>query len=334
MIGARIPRAKPFPGRVAAGWAWAAALVLLAAGAVAGAGDPDPGPSPGTSVVFLGTGFPRPDPHAMGPSLAVVVGERAFLVDAGAGVVRRAAEAFERGEQALAADRLDTVFLTHLHSDHTLGLPDLLLTPWVVGREEPLTVLGPAGSTKMLESITQAWNEDIAVRLGGGEGGNTTGYRAVVREIEPGVVYRDGPVTVTAFRVKHGSWHDAFGFRFDTPGRSIVVSGDTAADPELIERVCDGCDVLIHEVFTGQGIIENSFTRKKLGHSQADWAAYMSKFHTSAHDLGLIARAAKPKLLIVHHTILLGSATEEDLVREIRASFDGPVEVARDLSKY
>jgi len=311
-----------------------AALALLAAGAPAGAADSQENPSPGASVVFLGTGYPRPDPRAMGPSLAVVVGEKAYLVDAGAGVVRRAAEAFERGERALAVDRLDTVFLTHLHSDHTLGLPDLLLTPWVVGREKPLTVIGPAGSTKMLESLSQAWSEDIAVRLEGGEGGNRTGYRAVVREIEPGVVFRDDAVSVTAFRVRHGSWRDAFGFRFDAAGRSIVVSGDTAADPELIERVCDGCDVLIHEVFAGTGIIENSFTAKKLGHSQADWAAYMAKFHTSAHDVGLIARAAKPKLLIVHHTILLGSATDEDLVREIRASFDGRVEVARDLAKY
>jgi ribonuclease BN (tRNA processing enzyme) len=284
--------------------------------------------------VFLGTGFPRPDPHAMGPSLAIVVGDRAYLVDAGAGVVRRAAEAFERGDQALAVDRLDTVFLTHLHSDHTLGLPDLLLTPWVVGRVKPLTVIGPAGSTKMLEEITEAWSEDITVRLEGGEGGNKTGYRSVVREIEPGVVYQDGSVTVTAFQVKHGSWEDAFGFRFDTPGRSIVISGDTSAAPELIERVCNGCDVLIHEVFTGEGIIENSFTQKKLGHSQADWAAYMAKFHTSAQDLGLIARAAKPKLLIVHHTIYLGPATEEELVREIRANFDGRIEVATDLSEY
>ncbi|MCA9299810.1 MAG: MBL fold metallo-hydrolase, partial [Phycisphaerales bacterium] len=275
-----------------------------------------------------------PDPHAMGPSIAIVGGGRAFLVDAGAGVVRRAAEAFERGEKALAVDRLDTVFLTHLHSDHTLGLPDLLLTPWVVGREKPLTVIGPKGSKKMVESISQAWSEDIHVRLEGGEGGNRTGYQAVVREIEPGVVFRDGAVEVTAFRVPHGSWSEAFGYRFDTPGRSIVVSGDTAADPEQMQRVCNGCDVLIHEVFAGRGIIENSFTEKKLGHAEADWATYMAKFHTSARDLGRIAQAAKPKLLIVHHTILLGGATEEDLVREIRVHFDGRIEVARDLSKY
>jgi ribonuclease BN (tRNA processing enzyme) len=334
MSGKKTPRPTARSGGITARLAAVAALVMLAAGVGASAADTRENPSPQVGIVFLGTGFPRPDPRAMGPSLAVVVGEKAYLVDAGAGVVRRAAEAFERGEPALAADRLDTVFLTHLHSDHTLGLPDLLLTPWVVGREKPLTVIGPAGSTKMLESLSRAWSEDIAVRLEGGEGGNRTGYRAVVREIEPGVVFRDDLVEVTAFRVRHGSWHDAFGFRFDASGRSIVVSGDTAADPELVQRVCNGCDVLVHEVFAGTGIIENSFTSQKLGHPQADWAAYMAKFHTSASDLGRIARAAQPKLLIIHHTILLGNATEEDLVREIRAHFQGRIEVARDLATY
>ena len=320
--------------QIATRWVVVTALALLAQGTLVQAAEPNASSSPSTSVVFLGTGFPRPDPHSMGPSLAIVVGEKVYLVDAGAGVVRRAAEAFERGEKALAVDHLDTVFLTHLHSDHTLGLPDLLLTPWVVGRDKALTVIGPTGAAKMLDSIAQAWTEDIHVRLEGGEGGNKSGYKAAVEEIEPGIVYQDGSVEVTAFRVNHGSWHDAFGFRFDTPDKSIVISGDTTALPDLMQKVCGGCDILIHEVFTGEGIIENTFTQKKLGQSQANWAAYMAKFHTSAHDLGLIAKAAKPKLLIVHHAIPLGQATDEDFLREIRANFDGRAEVAKDLSKY
>ena len=223
-----------------------AAFALLPARAA----DVTPSGDDVTKVVFLGTGYPRPDPRAMGPSLAINVRGHAYIVDAGTGVVRRAAAAFERGEMALSADNLNTVVLTHLHSDHTIGLPDLLFTPWIVGSKAPLTVVGPPASVKMLDHIAQAWDEDIHVRL---RGGNTTGYKAMVKEIqEPGKVYQNENVTVTAFKVKHGSWHDAFAFRFDTPDKSIVVSGDTSAVPDVMQKACNGCDILIHEVFAAR----------------------------------------------------------------------------------
>lgn len=309
------------------------AVALLAQSRGASAADLSPTGSE-TKVIFLGTGYPRPDPAAMGPSLAIVVRGRAYIVDAGPGVVRRAAAAFEAGEPALSADNLNIVFLTHLHSDHTLGLPDLLLTPWVVGRKAPLIVIGPKGTSNMLDNISRAWVEDIHVRLEGGEGGNRTGYKSEVKEIEPGKVYQDENVTVTAFRVSHGSWHDAFGFRFDTPDKSIVISGDTAAAADVMQAACHGCDILIHEVFAGQGVIENVFVKKDFNHSEANWATYMSTFHTSAQDLGYIAKVARPKLLIVHHTILLGKATEQDVVRDIKVNFAGPVRVAKDLDTF
>jgi ribonuclease Z len=118
----------------------------------------------GTQVVMLGTGTPQPDPERAGPSTAVIVNDTAYVVDAGVGVVRRAAAAQQKGIAALAPTKLRVVFLTHLHSDHTLGLPDLIFTPWIMGREEPLELYGPAGTQAMVDGILQAYRIDVKTR--------------------------------------------------------------------------------------------------------------------------------------------------------------------------
>src|SRR5512143_723328 len=139
-----------------------------------------------TTVILLGTGMPRPDPDASGPATAVVVGKKVFVFDAGPGVERR-----------LAAARLPiagptALFITHLHSDHTLGYPDLIFTSWVMGRKTPLRVYGPPGLRKMTDHLLAAWEKDIAVRTEGLEHETPDGYRVDVREIGPGVVYDSG----------------------------------------------------------------------------------------------------------------------------------------------
>ena len=199
-------------------------------------------------VVVLGTGTPIADPERSGPAVAVVVGDAAYLVDCGPGVVRRAAAAEKAGIKALAVKNLKLVFITHLHSDHTVGYPDLIFTPWVLKRSEPLTAYGPRGLRKMTEHIEKAWEKDVYVRTHGLEEANRTGYKVVVHEIAPGVVYRDANVKVTAFLVKHGIWDQAYGYRFDTADRRIVISGDTAP-AESVVQACDGCDVLLHEIY-------------------------------------------------------------------------------------
>src|SRR5260370_69124 len=151
--------------------------------------------SDSTKIVMLGTGTPNADPDRSGPAVAIVVNGRAYIVDAGAGVVRRAAAAARAGNRALVAANLDIVFLTHLHSDHTLGLPDLLLSAWVLGRAGPLRVFGPVGTAAMVGHITAAWAEDIHVPVTGGEQGNKTGVRSPPAEIHAGVVYRDSTIT-------------------------------------------------------------------------------------------------------------------------------------------
>jgi ribonuclease BN (tRNA processing enzyme) len=280
-------------------------------------------PDLGTKVVMLGTGTPVPDPDRSGPAVAVVVNGRAYLVDCGPGVVRRAvAAARKNGIAALNVDTLNTVFITHLHSDHTLGYPDLIFSPWVMGRAAPLEAYGPHGLKNMTEHIEQAWAEDVRVRREGLESANATGYKVNVHEIEPGVVYRDDNVTVTAFPVKHGTWKEAYGYKFETRDRKIVISGDTAPAGEVV-KACNGCDVLLHEVYNPHG--------RELG--IAHWKQYFQTFHTSPAELGDIARRAHPRLLVVYHQVL-EQLPEEQLAMEIGKEYSGNWVSARDLEVY
>ena len=115
----------------------------------------------GTAVVLLGTGTPNADPDRSGPAVAVVVNGQPYLVDFGPGVVRRAAAASRSGVDALEVTNLTRAFVTHLHSDHTVGYADLIFTPWVLGRAVPLQVYGPKGLRAMTRHLTAAYREDI-----------------------------------------------------------------------------------------------------------------------------------------------------------------------------
>jgi len=274
-------------------------------------------------VVMLGTGTPNADPDRFGPSVAIVVDDASYLVDFGAGVVRRAAAAERAGIDALNVLNLKQAFATHLHSDHTLGLADLILTPWILERDAPLSLYGPRGLRKMTDHLVAAYAEDIRVRTTGGEPKHHHDPRVVsVHEISPGVVYRDDRVTVTAFAVKHGAWPQAFGYRFQTPDRTVVISGDTGPDSR-IEDQCRRCDVLVHEVYSEAG-----FARRP-----AEWQAYHSRYHTSSRELGQIASRARPGLLVLYHQ-LIWSSTEEALLAEVRSAYDGQVVSAHDLDVF
>ena len=279
-------------------------------------------PSPTTQVVLLGTGTPNAEPGRYGAAVAVVVNGTPYLVDAGAGVVHRANEAYLRGVEGLEPKRLATLFLTHLHTDHTVGLPDLVFTPWVLEREEPIRILGPSGTEEMARHIGAAYAEDVRVRLDGLEPANPTGFQIQARDVAPGVVYEDENVTVTAFFVSHGDWEEAFGYRFDTPDRTVVISGDTGPT-EAIVKYCEGCDILVHEVYAQAG-----WERRT-----PDWQEYHARFHTSGPVLGDIATRARTKLLVLTHQLLWG-ATPEELLEEVRSEFSGPVVYGEDLDVF
>jgi ribonuclease BN (tRNA processing enzyme) len=300
--------------------ATALATSALCLGAVSAAAQGAPAGAPDSAViVMLGTGTPRPQPDVWGPATAVVVGRRVFLIDAGVGVERRLAAA------GLPTNGVTAAFITHLHSDHVLGLPDLIFTTWLLGRTRPFPVYGPHGLAQMTEHLYAAFSEDIRVRTEGLEHESREGYRIDVRETGPGVVYDSGGVRVTAFQVDHGEWREAYGYRFDAPGRSIVISGDTRPSEELV-RMATGVDVLIHEVQPSDS------TQHPPGRSTAAWAAYVRAYHTTALELGALAARARPKLLVLYHDGRRVPA--EGMLADIRRSFSGPVVMAADLQRF
>jgi len=278
-----------------------------------------------TKVVLLGTGTPNPDPNHSGCSVAIVVGDTPYIVDFGPGLIRKAAELSPRyggNINALSVKNIKRAFLTHLHSDHTTGYPDLILTPWVMGRNEPLEVYGPEGIKKMTDNILAAYEADIKYRLYGLEPANNLGWRVNAHEINEGMVYKDSLVTVEAFLVEHGSWPNAFGFRFTTPDKVIIVSGDTTPSKNLIEYA-KGADILIHEVYY----------KKAWDTKDAFWKKYHKKNHTSTIELAEIANKTKPGLLVLYH-ILSWGGTEKEIMTEISQIYSGKVVIGSDLQVF
>src|SRR5215831_5259763 len=296
-----------------------------------------------TKVVLLGTGTPVPDPDRSGPSTTIVVDDRAYLIDFGPGVVRRAeSAALNRKIPAVEPGNLRVAFVTHLHSDHTAGYSDLILTGWTSGRTVPLEVYGPSGLQSMTEHILQAYRIDIETRTNpdGNQRRFPDGAKVNAHEIKPGVIYKDEKVTVTAFATKHAM--ESYGYRFDTPDRSIVISGDTNPTEETI-KACNGCDVLIHEAQT-----LDRFAKLPEGpHS------FVSKYHTTSEQLAAVATKAKPRLLIIYHSsiswrpgiappsdqpslISAGAflSSPEVLRNEIGSRYSGQFVIGRDLDVY
>lgn len=277
---------------------------------------------PGTRVVMLGSGTPNPDPERSGPAVAVVVNGTAYLFDAGAGVMRRAAQAARNGIGALAAPRMGILFLTHLHSDHTIGLPDVVHTGWVAGRERPLRLFGPPGTVELARHLTETWSADIANRTQGLQPHTAGGWRVEARDIVEGVVYRDSLVTVTAFPVPHNGWKVSLGYRLETRDRRVVISGDTRPSDAVV-KACAGCDVLIHEVYSSG----------KFAGLDPQWRRYHADAHTSTTELAALATRARPKLLVLYHQLYWG-ASDADLLREVKRRYAGVVVSAKDLGVY
>jgi len=281
-----------------------------------------------TQIVMLGTGTPYPDPDRSGPATAIIVNDTPYLIDFGPGVVRQAAAAYQKGITAFGrcAINIKTAFLTHLHSDHTMGYPDLIFTPWIMGRDQPLQVYGPHGLKTMTESIMTAWQIDIAARSE--RLSSSAAYQVNAHEILPGIIYRDRNVAVTSFCVHHHEMKDSFGFRFDSPDRSIVISGDTTPTQALIDN-SRGCDVLIHE----------AYSLASYDHASPAWQEFRRTHHTSSKELAEIAAQVKPGLLVLYHRSNAGDGeigpnAEAEVIEEVRQFYSGEVVTGHDLDVF
>ena len=296
------------------------ALVLLTA-SLAAAQQPQMPAASKTRIVLLGTGTPGPLPDRSGPATAIVVNDAAYLVDFGPGVVRRASAAFrDKDIKALEPTKLRVAFVTHLHSDHTVGYPDLIFTPWTIGRRVPLEVYGPKGLKAMTEHLLEAYRVDIETRTNpdGNQREFPDGHKVNAHEIGPGVVYKDANVTVTAFATKHAM--ESYGYRFDTPDHNIVISGDTNPTQATI-AACRGCDILIHEAQTPAWLATRPATFQQ----------FAAKYHTRTAQLADLAREAKPRLLILIH---YNALSPEELLSDMLTRYAGHFVVGRDLDVY
>jgi ribonuclease Z len=267
-------------------------------------------------VTLLGTGAPPPSLERFGPSTLVEVGEEKFMFDAGRGAMQRL------HQLGIPFSEITGMFLTHHHSDHVVGFPDLWLTGWIGRpwgkRTTPLPVWGPEGTKQMMEHLPKAFHVDIRVRS---KSYPAEGVKLIAKEISEGCVLEKDGIKVSAFKVDHGGEDlPAFGYRIDYRGRTAALSGDTTFNENLIEHARDA-DLLVHEVTAVAGsAAENAVQLKRI-----------SSNHTTAEQAGEVFARARPKLAVYNHLLLFGSATPADLVPATRRTYDGPLIVGEDL---
>lgn len=267
-------------------------------------------------VTLLGTGCPAPVMERFGPSTLVETAGQKFIFDAGRGAMQRLTQTKVRWND------IDGVFLTHLHSDHVVGLPDLWLTGWLVGggRDRSLRVWGPQGTKNMISHLEKAFEFDIRIRIED-DRCKPEGAVIAVTDIEEGIVFEGDGVKVTAFEVDHPPIKPAFGYRIDSGGSSVVLSGDTRICENLI-RYSQGVDLLIHEVVAADSL-------RRAGY-RAERIKTITAHHTSPEQAGEVFARVKPKLAVYSH-IVHPHATSEDLIPPTRKAYSGPLEIGEDL---
>ena len=275
---------------------------------------------PTTQVTMLGTGTPNGVPDRVSSGVAISVDNQPYLIDCGHGIVQRVVQAHADGKISWNTSALNRLFVTHLHADHIVGLPDLMFTPWIHGREDVIHAVGPAELQKMVDHLYIAFEENIREHTHA-HPSTKHGYKIDVHPIINKLCYEDEYVKVYALKANHGDL-TAYSFKFVTPDKTIVISGDTKPVPEFADWA-RGCDVLIHEVYSS----EMFKTRP------AEWQAYHSRVHTSTDELADLANQIQPDILVLYHQLFWG-CTPEDLVAEITATYDGTVVSANDLDQF
>ncbi len=256
-------------------------------------------------VILLGTGTPLMKENQWGPSTLIRAGKTLLLFDCGRGASLRLIQA------GVPLEQVSKVFLTHLHSDHIVGLPDLWLNGWELGRSDPLWLWGPEGTTAMASHLAEAFSADIQGRQGPPEFLPGGGAEMEATEIREGFVLTEGDVKVTSFEVDHGSFKPALGFRVDYGGYSVVVSGDTRYSDNLI-KFSHGADVLIHDAW----VVDEGSDSPAL------------QLVASPEEAGRVFDQVKPRLAVITHY-----NTTEGLTRKIRSSYKGKLLIGRDLTR-
>ena len=276
-----------------------------------------------TQVVILGTGTPIPDAFRAGSSIAIVHKGESYLFDVGAGAVRQATIArYKYDIPSLYPSQICCVFLSHLHSDHTMDLSELAHTLWW-RRNTGLQTWGPTGIAQIANGLDEIIAVDADFRINGIQPvANSEGFRISHQNIAPGILFQKEDLTIEAFLVNHGDINPAFGFKVTTEDLSLVISGDTAYSDVIAEKA-RGVDILFHEVISRQGLEKNS----------PDFQRYHNSVHTTSDEVARLASIAQPKKLVLYHGLFYGTE-ESTVLEEIEALYEGNVFLARDLDMF
>jgi ribonuclease Z len=272
--------------------------------------------APVIKVTLLGTGAPQPLMDRFGPSILVQAGTETLLFDAGRGCLQRLRQL------NVFYDKLNAVFLTHLHSDHIVGLPDLWLTGWLVSqRKVPLNIYGPTGTADMIKYLQIAYAYDIKIRIED-DNAQLEGSKFLVTEIQEGTVYEKNGVKVIAFEVDHYPVVPAFGYRIEYKGHSVVLSGDTRYSENLI-KYAKGTDLLVHEVVIGPDTL-----------SKSDPKYHIYAHHATPEQASKVFNEVKPKLAAYSHIVKLYGHNEDEILKRTKANYSGPIIMGEDLMSF
>ena len=300
-----------------------ASLACLAMPRQAGAQSPTTGDD--FRVTLLGTGSPQPAIDRFGPGVLVQAGGQTLLIDCGRGVTQRLLQ------MHVALGAANKLFITHLHSDHVVGIPDLWLTGWLeppfAQRKGAFQVFGPTGTRNMMENLEKAYDWDIETRIADQKLARENVAVSVV-EIKEGIVYDSDGLKVTAFEVDHGDLvKPAFGYRIDYGGRSAVISGDTRFNENLI-KYATGTDLLIHQVAAVRPeLLTSPVFQVILAH------------HTKPEEAGVVFARTKPRLAVFYHFSLLGTPqvkpmTVQEVVDLAHENYSGQIVAGEDLMVF
>ena len=270
-------------------------------------------------VTLLGTGCPIVDIYRYGPATLVEAGDEAWLIDCGSGVTQRLLAHGRNGANIAG------LLLTHLHSDHTVDFIQLLISGWHQGRKGPLKVYGPRRTREFITSLLNAWQPEFDQRIAY-ELRSPDGLQVEIQEIDGNWRLQTPLVRITATEVWHHPVPQAFGFRFDTPDASTVISGDTTKCPALIE-LARGCDLLVHEAF-----VHWQFERDR-PHASPQQRHNIRAYHTTTEEVGEVARDAGVQHLALTHWVPT-TFDAAQVERDVRANFAGGLSLGEDLMSF